>query len=129
MVNTSTVKAIQDIMRKDVGVDGDAQRISQEVWMLFLKIFDDKEKEYELLNPKYKSPIPENLRWRSWAADEEGITGDTLLNFVNNELFPKLKNLSIEEGDDPKGLIVKSVFDDAYNYMKSGTLMRQVINR
>ncbi|MDE2589546.1 MAG: type I restriction-modification system subunit M N-terminal domain-containing protein, partial [Patescibacteria group bacterium] len=91
MVNTSTIKAIQDIMRKDVGVDGDAQRISQEVWMLFLKIFDDKEKEYELLNPKYKSPIPENLRWRSWAADEEGITGDALLNFVNNELFPKLK--------------------------------------
>lgn len=129
MLTSSTLKSVQEIMRKDTGVDGDAQRISQLVWMLFLKIFDDKEKEYELRDRKYKSPIPENLRWRNWAENEEGITGDALLNFVNNELFPKLKELSFEEGDDPRGFIVKEVFQDAYNYMKSGTLMRQVINK
>ena len=129
MITTATIKGIQDIMRKDTGVDGDAQRISQEVWMLFLKIYDDKEKEYELKDPKYKSPIPEKLRWRNWATDDEGITGDNLLKFVNNELFPGLKELSFEEGDDPRGFIVKQVFQDAYNYMKSGTLMRQVINK
>ena len=129
MITTATIKGIQDIMRKDTGVDGDAQRISQEVWMLFLKIYDDKEKEYELKDPTYKSPIPEKLRWRNWATDDEGITGDNLLKFVNNELFPGLKELSFEEGDDPRGFIVKQVFQDAYNYMKSGTLMRQVINK
>ncbi len=129
MVTTATIKAVQDIMRKDTGVDGDAQRISQEVWMLFLKIYDDKEKEYELKDPNYKSPIPEELRWRNWAAYDEGMTGDTLLNFVNNKLFPQLKELSFEEGDDPRGFVVKAVFQDAYNYMKSGTLMRQVINK
>ncbi len=129
MITTATIKGIQDIMRKDTGVDGDAQRISQEVWMLFLKIYDDKEKEYELKDPKYKSPIPEKLRWHNWAAHDEGITGDELLKFVNNELFPGLKELSFEEGDDPRGFIVKQVFQDAYNYMKSGTLMRQVINK
>src|SRR5437667_3841558 len=118
MITTVTIKGIQDIMRKDTGVDGDAQRISQEVWMLFLKIYDDKEKEYELKDPKYKSPIPEKLRWRNWAANDEGITGDELLKFVNNELFPGLKELSFEEGDDPRGFIVKQVFQDAYNYMK-----------
>lgn len=116
-------------MRKDTGVDGDAQRISQQVWMLFLKIFDDKEKEYELLDPGYQSPIPQELRWRNWAANDEGITGDILLDFVNNKLFRKLKELSFEEGDDSRGFIVKEVFQDGYNYMKSGTLMRQVINK
>lgn len=129
MVTNNTIKSIQDIMRKDTGVDGDAQRISQQVWMLFLKIFDDKEKEYELLDPKYKSPIPQDLRWRNWAADDEGITGDILLDFVNNKLFRKLKELSFVEGDDPRGFVVKQVFQDGYNYMKSGTLMRQVINK
>jgi type I restriction enzyme M protein len=129
MAINTVVKSIQDIMRQDTGVDGDAQRISQLVWMLFLKIFDDKEKEYELLNPKYASPIPEELRWRRWANDDAGITGDELIDFVNNKLFKGLKNLSFQEGDDPKGYIVKQVFEDAYNYMKSGTLMRQVINK
>ena len=125
---STTIKTIQDIMRKDAGVDGDAQRISQIVWMIFLKVFDDKEKEWEL-EEKYKSPIPEKLRWRNWAADSEGITGDELLDFVNNELFKKLKNLSVTKEDSPKGFIVKEVFEDAYNYMKSGTLIRQVINK
>src|SRR5690606_10185390 len=90
---STTIKSIQDIMRKDVGVDGDAQRIGQLVWMFFLKIYDDKEAEYELLDDAYRSPIPEPLRWRNWAADAEGMTGDELLDFVNNTLFPRLKNL------------------------------------
>lgn len=115
-------------MRQDTGVDGDAQRISQLVWMLFLKIFDDKEVEYETLSDSYKSPIPKKLRWRNWAGKDEGITGDELLDFVNNKLFPTLKNLEFGPGDDPRGYIVKEVFQDAYNYMKSGTLLRQVIN-
>jgi len=122
------IKSIQDIMRKDAGVDGDAQRISQLVWMIFLKVFDDKEKEWEL-GEKYTSPIPEKLRWRNWAADSEGITGDALSNFINNELFPGLKELSVDPEEDPKGYLVKEVFSDAYNYMKSGTLIRQVINK
>lgn len=127
-VNT-VIKSIQDIMRQDTGVDGDAQRISQLVWMLFLKIFDDKEKEYETFDPQYKSLIPSRFRWRNWASDDTGITGDDLISFVNNELFPGLKGLSIQEGDDPRGFIVKQVFEDSYNYMKKGTLMRQVINK
>jgi type I restriction enzyme M protein len=115
-------------MRKDTGVDGDAQRISQLTWMLFLKIFDDKESEYELLDSNYKSPIPEELRWRNWAVEDTGITGDELVTFINEKLFPGLKNMSWQKGDDPKGFIVKEIFQDSYNYMKSGTLMRQVIN-
>lgn len=129
MAISSVIKSIQNIMRQDTGVDGDAQRISQLVWMLFLKIFDDKEKEYELLDSKYKSPIPSELRWRNWASNEEGMTGDQLLDFVNNKLFKTLKELSYERDDDPRGFIVKEVFEDAYNYMKSGTLIRQVINK
>ena len=126
---STVVKSIQDIMRQDAGVDGDAQRISQLVWMLFLKIFDDKEREYKLLEDDYRSPIPESLRWREWAADDEGITGDELLDFVNNDLFPALKEMQVGPGDDPRGQVVKSVFEDSYNYMKSGTLLRQVANK
>lgn len=125
---SSIIKSTQDIMRKDVGVDGDAQRIGQLVWMFFLKIYDDKETEYELLDDDYKSPIPEHLRWRNWAADAEGMTGDDLLDFVNNQLFPTLKNLQ-PKGDDKRGFVIRGVFEDAYNYMKSGHLMRQVINK
>jgi len=83
------IKSIQDIMRKDVGVDGDAQRISQLVWMFFLKIFDDRETELELFEDNYKSPLPEPLRWRAWAKDPEGITGDELADFVNLQLFQR----------------------------------------
>ena len=125
---SSTIKSIQDIMRKDVGVDGDAQRIGQLVWMFFLKIYDDKETEYELLDDNYRSPIPDSLRWRNWAADQEGITGDELLDFVNNQLFPTLKDLQ-PKGNDQRGYVIRGVFEDAYNYMKSGHLMRQVINK
>ena len=126
---SNTIKTIQDIMRKDAGVDGDAQRISQLVWMIFLKIFDDREKEYELMDDGYVSPIPERLRWCNWAADPEGITGDELLDFVNDDLFKTLKDLSLVAEGDRRGFVVRSVFEDAYNYMKSGTLMRQVINK
>lgn len=124
-----TVKSIQDIMRKDAGVDGDAQRISQFVWMVFLKVFDDAEAERELMDDGYKSPIPSKLRWRNWAKDPEGITGDALLDFVNNDLFKALKNLPASGKSAALGGVVRGVFEDAFNYMKSGTLMRQVINK
>src|SRR6266852_4501761 len=91
----TTVKSIQDIMRQDVGVDGDAQRLSQLCWMFFLKIIDDQDVELELLNVDYRSPIPESLQWRTWAANPEGITGDELLTFINGELFPGLKKLQL----------------------------------
>ncbi len=126
---TTTIKAIQDIMRKDAGVDGDAQRISQLGWMLFLKIFDDREREYELLDEKYISPIPERLRWRNWAGDDEGITGDALLDFVNNDLFSALKDLQPPLGGSGVEYVIRNVFADSYNYMKNGTLIRQVANK
>ncbi|MGY0218368.1 N-6 DNA methylase [Endozoicomonadaceae bacterium StTr2] len=124
----TTIKSIQDIMRKDVGVDGDAQRIGQLVWMLFLKIFDDREQEWELFDDDYESPIPEELRWRNWAANPEGITGDELKQFIDNELFPELQELQAK-GEDQRAYVIRNVFKDAYNYMKSGQLIRQVINR
>lgn len=126
---TGLIKSIQDIMRQDAGVDGDAQRISQLVWMLFLKVYDAKEAEWELFEDSYESIIPEDLRWRNWAEDEEGVTGDELLEFVNERLFKELKDLTVDETTDKRGLIVKSVFEDSYNYMKSGTLLRQLINK
>ncbi len=125
---STLIKVIQDIMRKDVGVDGDAQRISQICWLLFLKIFDDREQEWELTIPGYRSPLQSRFRWRNWAKNAEGITGDELIEFVNNELFPTLKRLATTAGVTPRGKVVGSVFEDAYNYMKSGTLLRQVIN-
>ncbi|MBA4800795.1 MAG: SAM-dependent DNA methyltransferase [Euryhalocaulis sp.] len=127
MTIRTTVKSIQDTMRKDAGVDGDAQRISQLCWMFFLKIMDDQDQQLELLNDDYESPVPDDLQWRNWAADPEGPTGDRLLSFVNDDLFPRLKNLSPSAG--PRAKVVQSVFDDAYQYMKSGQLMRQVINK
>ncbi len=127
---SATVKSIQDIMRQDAGVDGDAQRISQLGWMFFLKIFDDQEQELELMRDDYRSPLPEGLRWRDWAANPEGITGEALLKFVNNDLFEKLKGLSAADVKaNPRAFVVREVFVDAYNYMKSGTLLRQVVNK
>ena len=125
----ATVKSIQDIMRQDSGVDGDAQRISQLCWMFFLKIIDDQDQELELLDAGYRSPIPDKYQWRNWAADPEGITGDTLLAFVNDGLFPALKNLIPTGRPGDRRLVVRDVFEDAYNYMKSGQLMRQVVNK
>jgi type I restriction enzyme M protein len=123
------VKSIQKIMRQDVGVDGDAQRISQLCWMFFLKIIDDQDQQLELMQDGYKSPIPEHLQWRAWAADPEGITGDELLTFVNTQLFPQLKELRLTGRPGDRCLVVREVFEDAYNYMKSGQLMRQVVNK
>jgi type I restriction enzyme M protein len=95
--------------------------------MIFLKIFDDREQEWELNEKRYRSPVPEPLRWRNWAADAEGLTGDDLLDFVNNQLFKTLKNLPVE--GNKRALVMRSVFEDAFNYMKSGTLLRQVLNK
>ncbi len=128
MTVTTAIKAIQDIMRKDAGVDGDAQRLSQLGWMLFLKIFDDQEKELEATQDGFRSPIPKRFRWREWAANPEGITGEELLDFINNDLFRALK--AIQAGpSNPRGQVVRTVFEDSYNYMKNGTLLRQVVNK
>jgi len=138
------IKRIRDIMRMDAGINGDAQRIEQMVWMLFLKVYDAKEDDWELNEDDYESIIPEDLRWRNWAkADGNGhaMTGDKLLNFVNNTLFPVLKGNDVKEGDTViyegikvtpdtpiKKAIVKSTFEDANNYMKDGVYLRQVID-
>lgn len=122
------IKAIQNIMRKDAGVDGDALRLSQLAWMLFLKIFDDHETQQEYVDASYRSPIPENLRWRNWAKSAEGLTGTDLSEFIDKELFPALRSLPVSDPNSPAA-IIQSVFVDSYNYMKNGTLMRQVINK
>jgi type I restriction enzyme M protein len=125
---SNVIKSIQDIMRKDAGVDGDAQRISQLGWMLFLKIFDDHEKQQELISDEYTSPMPDQYRWRNWASDEEGITGDALLEFID-DMFKALKEMELTEHSSKLAFVVQSVFEDSYNYMKSGTLLRQVVNK
>ena len=124
------VKRIRDIMRNDAGINGDAQRIEQIAWMLFLKVYDAKEQDWDMDEDNYQSIIPENCRWSNWAHDEtgKGITGDTLLNFVNNTLFPTLKGLDVTPETPIKKAIVKTTFEDANNYMKDGVLLRQVIN-
>ncbi|MGB6300898.1 MAG: type I restriction-modification system subunit M N-terminal domain-containing protein [Rivularia sp. (in: cyanobacteria)] len=118
---STTVKTIQDIMRIDEGVDGDAQRISQLTWMIFIKVFDDRETEYEIFDDDYVSPLPDELRWRSWAADSEGITGDELLDFVNNQLFSTLKNLNLDEVSDSRQNLDIPVI---YGVVTSGTNWR-----
>ncbi|HCY40328.1 MAG TPA: DNA methyltransferase [Prolixibacteraceae bacterium] len=122
------IKSIRDIFRKDPGLSGDAQRIEQLGWMIFLKLFDDKDKEKELLDLKYKSAIPAELQWRNWAENDEGITGDELILFVNNKLFPQLKELPVT-ADNRLGVIIRNIFDGTNNYMKSGTTFRQAINK
>lgn len=132
---SSTIKSIQDIMRKDDGVDGDAQRLGQLTWMLFLKVFDQREEEWQDDNPKYKSPLPKHLRWRNWAAYVAGPDGkkapqkaaSEIVSFVNNELFPKLKELDANASAQHK--VIRSVFEDANNYMKSGTQLLAVIEK
>ncbi|HCF7596973.1 N-6 DNA methylase [Pseudomonas aeruginosa] len=133
---SSTIKSIQDIMRKDDGVDGDAQRLGQLTWMLFLKVFDQREEEWEDDNAAYQSPIPERYRWRNWAAykaDAEGkkkpqIAGSELIGFVNNELFPALKD-QIDADRSPQHRVIREVFRDSNNYMKSGPQMLAVIEK
>src|SRR5687767_2991551 len=97
--------------------------------MFFLKIIDDQDQELELLNEAYRSPIPVSYQWRTWATDAEGITGDELVAFINNELFPELKNLPASTAPGDRRRVVRDVFEDAYNYMKSGHLLRQVVNK
>ena len=131
MAITNFVKRIQDVMRNDAGVNGDAQRIEQIVWTLFLKIYDAKEEEWELINDDYVSIIPDNCKWRNWAVDNkdgQALTGYALLAFVNNELFPTLKNLEVSEDTPMNQVMVRYAFEDANNYMKDGVLLRQVIN-
>lgn len=131
MAINNFVKRIQDVMRNDAGVNGDAQRIEQIVWLLFLKIYDAKEEEWELYDDDYKSIIPEELKWRNWAVDEKdgkALTGDALLEFVNNQLFPTLKKLEIDDETPMNQVIVKYAFEDANNYQKDGVLLRQVVN-
>ena len=126
------IKRVRDIMRMDAGINGDAQRIEQLVWMLFLKVYDAKEDDWNVLEKgKYKSIIPQNCRWRNWAKPNksgQSMTGPTLMDFVNNTLFPTLKNLDITPKTPIKKAIVKSVFEDVNNYMKDGTYLRQVVD-
>lgn len=128
-INTM-IKRLADIMRQDSGVNGDAQRIEQIVWMLFLKVYDAKEESWELQENNYVSIIPDRFRWRNWAIDKKdgkAITGDTLLNFTN-ELFNTLKSLEVDSTTSKRSLIVREVFTDLNNYMKDGILIRQVVN-
>lgn len=125
------VKRLRDIMRNDAGINGDAQRIEQIAWMLFLKVYDAKEQEWEFSDDNYQSIIPEECRWQNWARDDKSgtaLTGDKLLNFVNNTLFPTLKNLQVDASTPINKAIVQTTFADANNYMKDGILLRQVIN-
>ena len=125
------VKRIRDIMRNDAGINGDAQRIEQIAWMLFLKVYDAKEQDWEFSEENYESIIPEECRWINWAVDDGSgkvLTGDKLLDFVNNKLFPTLKGLEVSPDTPIKKSIVRTVFEDANQYMKDGVLLRQVIN-
>ena len=125
------VKRLRDIMRNDAGINGDAQRIEQIAWMLFLKVYDAKEKDWEWNDDKYVSIIPDECRWENWAVDDRSgsaMTGDKLLDFVNNKLFPTLKKLPVTASTPIKKAIVQTTFADANNYMKDGVLLRQVVN-
>lgn len=127
----SLVKTLQNIMRKDAGINGDAQRIEQMTWLFFLKIYDAKEEEWEFHDDSYKSVIPERLRWHSWAVDNcdgKAPTGAELLDFINNDLFKTLANLEMGPNAPLSQVVVKAAFTDANNYMKDGILLRQVVN-
>ncbi len=128
MKNIGTIiKRLQNIMRKDTGVSGDAQRIEQIGWMISMKILGDKDQELEIIQDGYVSPIPVELQWQSWAANDEGMTGDALRNFIDQQLFPGLKNLDISNGNR-RALIIREIFEGTNNYMKNGTCIRQVLN-
>ena len=125
------VKRLRDIMRNDAGINGDAQRIEQIAWLLFLKVYDTKEDDWEFADDDYESIIPEECRWRNWAADDgkgTAMTGDDLLAFVNNTLFPTLKTLPVSKDTPINKAIVRTTFEDTNNYMKDGVLLRQIIN-
>lgn len=128
MIGSGFIKGIQNEMRKDDGVDGDAQRLSQLVWIIFLKVLDDDERQKEFLDTAYTPAVPEKYRWKNWAALDDGITGDALLEFVNNDLFPNLKKLETNK-TNKRTTVVKEVFTNSFNYMKNGTQLRKVINK
>lgn len=131
MALNNFVKSIRNIMRNDAGINGDAQRIEQIAWMLFLKVYDEKENDWEFNEDDYVSFIPESCRWRNWAKDNgdgEALTADTLLDFVNNTLFPTLKGLEVTPETPMRSAIVRTTFEDANQYMKDGVLLRQVVN-
>ena len=115
-------------MWKDPGVSGDAQRLEQLGWMITIKIIDDKEAELELLNDDYVSVIPSELQWRNWASDSEGITGDAMKDFIDSKLFPGLQNLDISDGNK-RAILIRDIFAGTNNYMKNGTIIRQVVNK
>lgn len=121
------IKSIRDIMWQDTGLNGDAQRIEQLGWMLFFKIFSDKDKELELVQDDYTSPMPAGLHWDEWASNDEGITGDELLAFIDQKLFPEIRNLTV--GTNKRALILREVFEGNNNYMKSGGNIRKVLNK
>ncbi len=122
------ISSIRQIMWQDNGLNGDAQRIEQLGWMLFLKIFCDKDKELEVILDDYISPIPVEFQWDNWAANDEGITGDELLEFVDRQLFPALRNIDISSSNK-RAVLVHEVFDGNNNYMKSGINIRKVLNK
>ena len=122
------VKSARNIMRQDTGTGSDELRILQLGWMLFLKIFSDKDKELELMDDNYTSPIPAELHWDQWAGDDEGMTGDELLQFVDRKLFPTLSGIDLSTANR-RAVLVHEVFSNNYNYMKSGIHLRQVINK
>lgn len=129
MANVSgIVKSARKIMRQDTGTGSDELRILQLGWMLFLKIFSDKDKELELMDDNYTSPIPSELHWDEWAGDDEGMTGDELLQFVDRKLFPTLSEIDLSTAKR-RAVLVHEVFANNYNYMKSGIHLRQVINK
>ena len=125
---SNIIKSLQNIMWKDPGVSGDAQRLEQLGWMITLKIIDDKEAELELLNDDYVSVIPSELQWRNWASDSEGITGDAMKDFIDSKLFPGLQNLDISDGNK-RAILIRDIFAGTNNYMKNGTIIRQVVNK
>ncbi len=132
MAVNNLVKRLQNVMRQDAGISGDAQRIEQMTWLFFLKVYDAQEDEWEFKsNGAFHSVIPEPLRWRNWATDTKdgkALTGDELLDFVNNNLFPTLQKLPLRPSDPRAHWIVKEVFADLNQYMKNGVLLRQVVN-
>ena len=128
---SSFVKRLRDIMRNDAGINGDAQRIEQIAWLLFLKVYDTKENDWAFDDDEYESIIPEECRWRNWAAVADkrtAMTGDELLDFVNNTLFPMLKGIEVSKSTPINKAIVKTTFEDTNNYMKDGVLLRQVVD-
>lgn len=127
---TTLIKRLQNIMRGD-DLSGTVQYLKQTIWMIFLKIYDAKEEVWEIKEDNYMSIIPEELKWRNWAVDKNdgtALTGDELLEFVNNKLIPTLKNLEINEYTPKRHIIVRNIFEDANNFMKNGTKLRQMIN-